>query len=209
MIVDVYNKENKKTGTLNLPEAIFGRKWNPDLVHQAFLAQTANRRGRLAHAKGRGEVRGGGRKPWAQKGTGRARHGSIRSPIWAHGGVTHGPTKERKFEKKINKKMKRAALASLLSKKAALNEIKVIEDLKINSPKTKNLASVLNKFIKERKSLLLIPQKENRNLFLAGRNLPKTKVLAPNSLNVYDCLAHKYLYFEKEAVEDFVKNFKS
>ena len=122
MQIDLYNAGGSIIGKADLPEKMFGQKWNPDLVHQVLAAQESNARKPLAHAKGRGEVRGGGKKPWRQKGTGRARHGSIRSPLWKGGGVTHGPTKERNFEKKINKKMRRAALFSILSRKTKEQE---------------------------------------------------------------------------------------
>src|SRR5438105_1748720 len=114
---DLYNQENKKVGTVELPDKFFGVKWNPTLVHQALVAEMANARQPLAHAKGRGDVRGGGKKPYMQKHTGRARAGSTRSPIWKGGGVTHGPLKEKVYSKKINTKMKRLALYSILSKK--------------------------------------------------------------------------------------------
>ena len=104
MKTDIFNQQNNKVDIIDLPERIFGVKWNPDLVHQALMAQLANRRQPSAHVKDRSEVSGGGKKPWKQKGTGRARHGSNRSPIWKGGGVTHGPTKEKNFTKKINKK---------------------------------------------------------------------------------------------------------
>ena len=113
----VYSQEGKKSGSVTLPEAVFGEKWNADLVHQVVVAMQANARQPIAHTKDRSEVRGGGRKPWAQKGTGRARHGSSRSPIWRHGGVTHGPRNDRDFSQKINRKMKVKALYAVLSKK--------------------------------------------------------------------------------------------
>ncbi len=114
MKADIYNQQNQKIGEADLLNKIFNIKWNPDLVHQVLTVQLANRRQVLAHTKGRGEVRGGGRKPWRQKGTGRARHGSIRSPIWKGGGITFGPTKERVFARKINKKMKIVILTGLI-----------------------------------------------------------------------------------------------
>ncbi|MFH0712566.1 MAG: 50S ribosomal protein L4, partial [Candidatus Jorgensenbacteria bacterium] len=117
MKAEVYNKENKKVDTIELSDRVFGAKWNPALVHQVLVSESANRRKPYASTKDRSEVRGGGRKPWAQKGLGRARHGSIRSPIWVGGGVTHGPRPEKDYGKKINKKMKRTAIYSVLSKK--------------------------------------------------------------------------------------------
>lgn len=202
MKIEVVNKENKKVGTVDLPDKIFNVKWNPDLVHQVLVAYLANQRGSLANTKGRGEVRGGGKKPWAQKGTGRARHGSIRSPLWVGGGVTFGPTTERRFGKKVNKKMKQKALYSLLSKKVSDGEVRIIDDFGLSDHKTKNLNVVLGKFFdKKRKSVLLVPTKENKNARLAARNIPKIDVAFSSSLNIYDGLAHKYMVFEKEAIE--------
>ena len=127
MKVDVYNKENEKVGTTDLPDTVFSASWNPDLVHQAVVAQQANSRQTVAHTKDRSDVRGGGRKPWRQKGTGRARHGSIRSPLWKGGGVTFGPRTERRFRKSINTKMRRGALFSTLSRKYQDGEVTIID----------------------------------------------------------------------------------
>ncbi|MBI3638443.1 50S ribosomal protein L4, partial [Candidatus Wolfebacteria bacterium] len=137
MKVDVFDKQNNKVGTIDLPDGIFAVKWNPNLVHQALMAQLSNSRQNLAHAKGRGEVRGGGKKPWKQKGTGRARHGSIRSPLWRGGGATFGPTKEENFKRKINKKMRRLAVLSVLSRKFKENELKVVDNFETGDLKTK------------------------------------------------------------------------
>ena len=208
MTVDVYNQENKKSGTIELPDKVFKVKWNPSLVHQALLAQISKERQTIASVKDRGEVSGGGKKPWQQKGTGRARHGSIRSPIWVGGGVTFGPHKEKKFSKKINKKMKRAALYSLLSRKATDDEIRIIDNLTLADHKTKKLNDILGNFFKKKPSVLLIPTKDNRNVFIAVENIPKTKAIKPNYLNVYDGLTHKYIFFEKGAIKDLAENFK-
>jgi len=146
MKAELYDNSAKVKGDIDLPDRVFAAKWNPDLVKQALDAQLANSREPLAHAKGRGEVRGGGKKPWRQKGTGRARHGSIRSPIWRGGGVAHGPTNEKIFAVKINKKMKQAAIFSALSKKLADGELKVVESLAISEPKTKLAAKAIHSF---------------------------------------------------------------
>src|SRR5579862_9363905 len=117
MKADVYNLKDEVVGSVELPENVFGARWNAALIKQVLDSQLANRRSPWAHVKERGEVRGGGKKPWRQKGTGRARHGSTRSPLWVGGGVSHGPSKDRDYSEKVNKKMKRAALFSVLSKK--------------------------------------------------------------------------------------------
>jgi len=190
----LYNIKEEKIGEIDLSEKIFGVRWNPDLVHQALLAQLANRRQPLAHTKGRGEVRGGGKKPWRQKGTGRARHGSIRSPLWRGGGVTFGPTKEKIYAKKINKKMRRQAIHSVLSKKLAEDEVKIFDSLTVAGGKTREL-----KWLPQ--STLVVPGKSGKLVFRAAANLPKAAALAPDSLNVYELLKHKNIFIEKEAVE--------
>ena len=213
MNADVYNLNNEKVGTMELPAEVFGTKWNPTLVKQVLDAQSANARSPWAHTKGRGEVRGGGKKPWAQKGTGRARHGSTRSPIWVGGGKSHGPRNERDYSQKVNKKMKRVALFSALSKKAKDGEVKVFEALAIDAPKTKVLASTLNAILTMKKGMkrydvLLVSGAQNKNLFRASTNLQKTKALASDSLNVQDVLNHKNLFLDKEAVATIVKHYK-
>ncbi len=197
MITEVYNNLAKSSGTINLSDRIFAAKWNPDLVHQALQAQLANSRDNVAHAKGRGEVRGGGKKPWRQKGTGRARHGSIRSPIWRGGGVAHGPTKNKIFAVKINKKMKQAAMFSVLSKKLADGDLKIVESLAIAEPKTKLAVNAIYNFSK---NALIIPAVDNKNIYRASANIPKIKSIGPKSLNVYDLLRYKNILLEKEAV---------
>jgi large subunit ribosomal protein L4 len=213
MKAELLNLKNEKVGEIDLPETIFGEKWREALVKQALETQLANKRKVIAHAKTRSEVRGGGKKPWRQKGTGRARHGSIRSPIWVGGGKAHGPTKEKDYSKKINKKQKRIAICSVLSKKFKDNEIKFFDSLEINEPKTKlivgSLKQVLNLSPKQKKmDLLLIPAKENKNIFRASRNLVKTKVLSPDSLNVYDLLNYKNIFIDKNAISVIENNFK-
>mgnify|MGYP001583712405 CR=1 FL=1 len=208
MIIDVLNQKKEKVGTMELSDKIFGIKWNSDLVHQALLAQLANRREPWAHAKDRSEVRGGGRKPWKQKGTGRARHGSIRSPLWIGGGATHGPLKERIFAKKINKKMKRIATFSLLSKKLKDKELIIIDKFEGLKNKTKEWAGTLKNFIDLRSKNLLILENTNKNFSKAISNIKNVDTLSPNSLNVYDLLNHKYIILESKAVSEIEKNYK-
>ncbi len=212
MKTDVYNIKNEVVGEMELPQEFFGAKWNPVLVKQVLDAQLANARSPWAHTKTRGEVRGGGKKPWRQKGTGRARHGSIRSPLWVGGGKAHGPRKERDYSQKVNKKMKRIALFSALSKKAKDGEVKVFENLALEAPKTKALALALNGILNMRKGMkrydaLLVGDVRNKNLFRASSNLEKTKAIAADSLNVHDILNHKNIFIEKDAVSVIAKHY--
>jgi large subunit ribosomal protein L4 len=144
METEVYNQKGKSVGKLSLPESIFGLSWNADLVHQVVTAMQANARTPVAHTKDRSDVRGGGRKPWKQKGTGRARHGSSRSPIWKGGGVTHGPRNEKSYEQKINKKMRIKALFTVLSEKFKKGQVLFVEELSLKNIKTKDAVSVVN-----------------------------------------------------------------
>ncbi|MEK7212065.1 MAG: 50S ribosomal protein L4 [Patescibacteria group bacterium] len=214
MTTEVYNLQGQRVGKLELPGNIFGVKWNPVLVHQALLAQLANRRNPWAHAKGRGEVRGGGRKPWRQKGTGRARHGSIRSPLWVGGGKAHGPIKSRDYSQKLNKKMRRLAILSVLSKKAKDGDIKFFDNLAINEPKTKVLFGYLRKLVslpaKSKKlDVLIIPESDNANILRASRNLVKTKVLPTANLNVYDLMNYKHIFMVQSAVAELEKRYSA
>lgn len=207
MKVDVIDQNSKKVDEIDLPEEIFMVRWNPDLVHQVLSAQLANRRDKLAHAKGRGEVRGGGKKPWRQKGTGRARHGSIRSPLWKGGGVTFGPTKEREFSKKINKKMRKLAVSSVLSRKLREGEIKVLDNLSIQELKTKNFVAVLKNILGLRLSALVIPASKNAKVKRALGNVSKVDALSPYSLNVYDLLKRKNIILERDAIKEIEKHY--
>ena len=217
MNADVYNLQNEKVGTMELPADIFGARWNAALVKQVLEAQLANRRSPWAHTKTRGEVRGGGRKPWRQKGTGKARHGSTRSPIWVGGGVAHGPRNDRDYSQKVNKKMKRAALFAALSRKAKEGEVKFFDTFALEAPKTKVLASALGNLLAMKKGakrydVLLVAANagaENKNLFRASSNLQKAKALDAASLNVYDILNHKNLFLDKEAVATILKHYKA
>lgn len=211
MTVDIFDKQNKKIDVINLPKKFFGIKWNADLVHQAFLAQIAGNRKSLAHTKGRGEVSGGGKKPWRQKGTGRSRHGSIRSPLWSGGGVTFGPSKEKVFTKKINKKMNRLAIFSVLSKKLADNELKIIENFPVNDKNAKT--SVMAKFFKEffngnKVSALLIAAPENKIINRVIANIKNVDAIGVESLNVRDLLKYKNIIMEKKAIEIMEKHYK-
>ena len=223
MKVKVYNQKKEEIEEIELPKEIFEIKLNTDLVHQVVLVQTANQRQGSAKVKTRAEVRGGGRKPWRQKGTGRARVGSIRSPIWRGGGVTFGPTTEKVFKKRISKKMRRKALFMVLSVKAKENLLLVLDKLdpvrnsenkeeisksnkisngvEIKKPKTKAMAEVLNKlFLKKGSGLIVLP-KMDKNVILSVKNIPKTDTIQAKDLNVLDLLLYKYLVIPKEAIK--------
>ena len=207
MKTDVYDTKAKKVGTVELPERLFGRRWNADLVHQAIRIQTANRRRNIAHAKDRSEVRGGGRKPWRQKGTGRARHGSIRSPIWRGGGATHAPLKERNLGLRISRKMRQGAIFSAFSERMKNGEVKVIDSLAIDEPKTKKLSEILDNFTETKQNLLIITAPKNKNIYIASRNLKQVKSLDSRSLNTYDILRYKNILIEKDAVPEIEKHY--
>lgn len=216
MTVDVYDNQNKKVDSMDLPESVFSVPWNPDLVHQVAISLDANRRRPWAHTKDRGEVSGGGKKPWKQKGTGRARAGSTRSPIWKGGGVTFGPSKERSYEKKINKKMRRQALFSTLSKKLKDGEVKIIDSFSLTAPKTKDCALILknltNKGVvsksKGRVSTLIVAAKENKEIKRAGKNISRNSVVYSESLGLMPCLLKNLIFFEKNAIIQFVAHHK-
>lgn len=201
MNVEIFNKDHEKVGTIAMPAKIFGVKWNPDLVHQVITAYTANRRQPVAHTKDRSEVRGGGKKPWKQKHTGRSRHGSSRSPIWIGGGTTHGPRNERNFEKKVNQKMKQLALFSVLSRKLTDGEIIVVDSLNFDDKKTKSVSAMFKKFFTRKPSTLLVTGKDNNTAFISARNIQKTNIIRVSELNASEALAYKVVLFEKSAIE--------
>src|SRR5882724_9619460 len=172
MNADVYNVKNEKVSTVDLPDGLFAAPWRPALVQQVLLAQRANARRPWAHAKTRAEVSGGGKKPWRQKGTGRARHGSTRSPLWIGGGKAHGPNKERDFSQKVNKKMRRAAMASVLSRKLRDSQVKVFDSLAVAEPKTKLASEMLRSILNAKKTtkrfdVLLVRDPENKSILRA------------------------------------------
>jgi large subunit ribosomal protein L4 len=167
----------------------------------------ANKRQGTAHTKDRSEVSGGGRKPWRQKGLGRARHGSIRSPIWRKGGVVHGPRKERIWKKKIPKEMKKKALFMVLSSKAKDKELILLDDLKIKESKTKLMKEILEKLPLDKKSVLIALPKMDKKIILAARNLPKVSTIQAKDLNCLDLLSFKYLLLPLESVKVIEKTF--
>lgn len=202
----IYNQKGEEVGKVELPADIFGLELNKDLVHQVVVAQMSNARKVIAHTKDRSERRGGGRKPWRQKGTGRARHGSIRSPIWRGGGISFGPTKEKVFTKKINKKMKQKALFMALSSKIKDKEMVLLDKLEMKEAKTKSMTEILNnlknKLKKDlTKSVLIVLPKTDLKVIRANNNIAKTKTIRADSLNVLDILNYKYFLMIQDSID--------
>lgn len=190
---------------MEVSDAIFGLPMNRDLLHQVIVSQQANKRQVVAHAKGRSEVRGGGIKPWRQKGTGKARHGSIRSPIWKGGGVTHGPLKEKIYSKKINRKMARKALNVALSSKVRDGQFVVIDALNIAEPKTKLAAGIMRTIsglfsLKAKKVLMVVPSLKETNIVRSMQNLPNVEMIEARNLNSLQVLSHPNIIALKDAV---------
>ena len=216
--IKIYNKNAESVKESVFAETVFGVKVNEGLVHQAMVAQLSNERQVLAHTKTKSEVRGGGKKPWKQKGTGRARAGSSRSPIWIGGGVTFGPRNNRNFDKKINLKMKRKALNMVLSDKIVNNRMAVIDDLSVGDFKTKAFLKVLETFEKEiyktedakkykkiKRSLLIINSKENDKTYVSARNIEGVKVINSENINILDLLLYKNVMTEEATLKGLEK----
>jgi large subunit ribosomal protein L4 len=202
-VVDVVNLSGKKVGQVELADAVFGAKVNPHLLHEASRWYMREIRSGTHKTKDKSEVSGAGRKLWRQKGTGRARVGSIRSPLWRHGGTVHGP-KPRSYAYALPKKMLLGALRSALSAKLAEQKLTVVDEWSLESHKTKAFAETLGK-LNHTKSALIVSHGENRNLDLATRNLDRVKLVAPNVLQAYDLLNHDLLLLSKEAVARLVR----
>jgi large subunit ribosomal protein L4 len=203
----VYNLEGKDAGSIELADGVFAAKANDTLVHQVYLAIEANAREPWAHTKDRSEVRGGGKKPWKQKGTGRARHGSIRSPIWKGGGVTFGPTSDRNYKQKINRKMNRAAVKMCLSSKVLDEKFIVVEHFDITG-KTKQAVDLLKALPGTGKSTLILSEKENENLNFATRNIGRTDMQRVQDVNVVDLLHHQYVIISRDGVKALEERFE-
>ena len=195
--VAVYNMEGKEVDKIELNDSIFGVEINEHLVHMAVLQQLANKRQGTQKAKTRSEVRGGGRKPWRQKGTGHARQGSTRSPQWTGGGVVFAPT-PRDYSFKLNKKEKRAALKSALSSRVAENKLVVVDELKFDGIKTKDFAKVMSNLNVE-KALVVINDNDH-NVVMSAKNIPTVKTASTNTINVYDILKYNTVVVTKDAV---------
>ena len=209
----IYNQKGEVAGEINLPAKVFAAKWRADLVHQVVEGMRSNKRSGTADTKDRGEVRGGGKKPWKQKGTGQARHGSSRSPIWVGGGVTHGPLSEKNYKRKVSKKMRAQALFSVLSKKLKDKEIIFVDSLTPSSIKTKSALEVVKNIAKTSGFKSLASSKKPRVLTAlferspktekSFRNLPQLEIVFLKNLNPLDVLNHQYLLIENpvEAVK--------
>lgn len=207
MKANIYNQKGEKTGEMELPKKIFEIKMNSDLVHQILVSQMSNRRQNIAHTKDRSEVSGGGKKPWAQKGTGRARHGSIRSPLWKGGGVTFGPRKEKNYKKEIPDKMRKKAMFMVLTEKAKGNFLIIIDEIGSKSGKTKEIFGIMKNFPCKSKSAIIALPEYDKKSFLASRNIPKTKTMEARELNAMDLLNYKYLLMPKKSIEVIEKTF--
>jgi large subunit ribosomal protein L4 len=203
MEATIYNQSGKSTGKIKLPEGIFGVRWNADLVHEVVRLMNSNSRNNIAHTKTRGEVRGGGKKPWQQKGTGRARHGSSRSPIWVGGGVTHGPRNDQNYSRKINKKARAKALYTILSRKFKEGEILFIDEVKMASPKAAEAKTMLTALSKIKGFEKLATKKANAAMFALDkksdavsksfRNFGNVSIEEFRNINPVSILNHAYL----------------
>jgi len=216
MEATIYNQKGTKAGTLELPAKVFGAKWRSDLVHQVVESMRSNKRAGTADTKDRGEVRGGGRKPWKQKGTGRARHGSTRSPIWVGGGVTHGPLAEKNYKRKISKSMRAQALFSVLSRKLKDGEIVFVDSLDMGAIKTKDAVAVVKNIEKasglkfgasKKPKMLTALWERNQKAEKSFRNISSLEIVFLKNLNPMDVLNHKYLLIENpEASVKFLES---
>lgn len=210
MKVEIYNTEGKKIKDFDLSNDIFAVKIKSEVVHEVFISQTANQRQPWADTKDRGEVRGGGRKPWAQKGTGRARHGSNRSPIWTGGGVTFGPLTIRNYKKDINKKVRRLALKMCLTDRVANQTLLVVENFDFSDVKTKRFVEFLNKLpLKGNKKTLVVISDKDDKVIRMTKNLLGIKTVRAQDLNVVDVLNKPNLLISVDAIGKIEDNLKN
>lgn len=199
MQVKVFNTKAEEVGKMNLDDSVFGVEYNEALIHQAVVAYLANQRQGTKSTLTRSEVRGGGIKPWRQKGTGRARQGSIRAVQWIKGGIAFAP-KPRDFSKKMNKKAKTGAFLSALSQKIANNELVVVDQIKLAEPKTKLVAEILNNFKYDKRTLFVVADKDDE-LLRAGRNIEKLTISVADLLNVYEVVVNANIVVTKDAIK--------
>ena len=203
--VQVIDTSGKKIKEVKASDEIFAVPLKEHLLYEAVINYRANQRQGTASTKTRGEVRGGGRKPWRQKGTGRARAGSTRSPIWKGGGTTFGP-RPRDYSYSLPKKAKKTALKSVLSMKLAEKQLLIVDALKLKEPKTKEFIALIKNLKLD--SALIVDQHDNKNLFLAAQNVPKTKVIDVSQVTVYDVLNHNWLVLTKKAFDSLTERLK-
>jgi large subunit ribosomal protein L4 len=213
----IYNQKGKESGKIKLPEAVFGLAWNADLVHQVVVSMTSSMRHSIANTKTRGEVSGGGKKPWQQKGTGRARHGSTRSPIWVGGGIAHGPRADKNYDRKINKKVKSKALYTILSKKLKDGEVLFVDSISFDAPKAKEAKDTImafskikgfEKFATKPKNVAIIStDKKTPTLTKSFKNFGNLEIEEFRNINPVSLLNHKYLVISnpKESLKAFLK----
>ncbi len=205
--VKLYNQQGTVVGDLALDAKLFDVKPDHGLVHEASVAQSANSRQSIAHTKMRGEVAGTGKKPWKQKGTGRARHGSRRSPIWVGGGITFGPRSERNFSVKMNRKARRKALAMVLTDKVLSGSFIAVDSLELGAAKTKTFAGILKAMPLKSKKTIVILEPKNTSAARAARNMPRVSTISASSVNIVDLLAHDGVIASREAIDVLTKTF--
>jgi len=202
MKVPIYNQKGEESKKIELSDNIFNKKINNNLVHQVYTSLLSNRRKPLAFSKDRSEVRGGGKKPWKQKGTGRARHGSNRSPIWSGGGVTFGPrAKERNFKKKVNKKVRQDAIRMVLSEKFRDGEIRIVESINLKEQKTSQMDKFFKSLLKIEKkfpTVLFLINSKNKELQKSTKNLSYVKIMNAENIDLIEILNNKYLVISKD-----------
>jgi large subunit ribosomal protein L4 len=209
MNAKIYSHTGSEVSTIALPAEVFGVVWNADLVHEVVIGMQGNARTSTAHTKGRGDVRGGGKKPWKQKGTGRARHGSSRSPMWVGGGVSHGPTNEKDYSVKINKKVRAKALATVLSKKLVDAEIIFVDSLALEAPKTAQGKEILKALAQATQQTSLVTKRKNTAVLVlprrdvvaekSFRNFGNIEVIQAKDVNPVDLLTYKYVVMVEPA----------
>ncbi|MPZ73613.1 MAG: 50S ribosomal protein L4 [Nitriliruptorales bacterium] len=201
MNIDLHTSDGTTNGTVDLDDALFDAQVNVPAMHQVVVAQLAAARSGTSKTKSRGEVRGGGRKPWRQKGTGRARQGSIRSPQWSGGGIAHGPSGEQNYTKRVSKSLKRVALRSALSDRARSGDIRVVADLTFDAPKTKDAIAFLDAMDLGRRRVLLVLATREEAVARSFRNLDHVHILTVDQLNTYDVLVSDVVVFQQAALD--------
>ncbi len=214
--ITVYNQQAEKVGAQKVAEEVFALEPKESLIHQVIVAYLANRRLPWAHTKDRSEVRGGGKKPWKQKGTGRARHGSIRSPLWIGGGITFGPRKERNYQVKVNVKMKQKALKMVLSDRAQEKKLLLLDKWSLKEQKTKEMAKIFQAFYQKvinastakKPKILLVLNEEEKDLSRISRNLPYIELVGSKNLNAFSVLQCPYLFCSQATLQEIEKRYK-